>query len=173
MRWLGRLTAVVYRQAGGASHPEYSALHRLCPLAGCFGGGAPPRGASAGRAKVAGRAVAWLMQRMPLVILRRHATRAGRAPRELKETVTTVRSRIRRPGAVSVNRNLGQRRGVKKRVASWPCRQPRMHAARSACSVGGRLVLHVTKRDRAVRHGTRKRRLRRFEAVKADLVRCR
>ena len=62
-------------QAGGASHPEYSALHRLCPLAWCFGGGAPPRSASADRATVAGRAVTWLMQGMPLVILRRHTTR--------------------------------------------------------------------------------------------------
>ena len=61
-------------QAGGASHPEYSALCRLCPLAGCFGGGAPPRSASAGRAKVAGRAVTWLI-RGPPCILRRHMAR--------------------------------------------------------------------------------------------------
>ena len=38
-------------------------------------------------------------------------------------------------------------------------------AARSACSVGGQLVLHVTKRARAARHGTRMGRLRRVEAA--------
>ena len=47
------------------------------------------------------------------------------------------------------------------------------HAARSACSVGGRLALQVTKRAQAARHGTRKRWLRRFEAASADLVQCR
>ena len=47
------------------------------------------------------------------------------------------------------------------------------HAARSACSVTGRLVRHVTKRVRAARHRTRKRWLRQFEAASADLVRCR
>ena len=48
------------------------------------------------------------------------------------------------------------------------------HAAlRDKCSVGSRLVLHVTKRARAARHGTRKRRLRRFEAAAADVARCR
>ena len=48
------------------------------------------------------------------------------------------------------------------------------HAARrDKCSVGGRLVLHVTKRARAARHGTRKRRLRQFEAAAADVARCR
>ena len=48
------------------------------------------------------------------------------------------------------------------------------HAARrDKCSVGGRLVLHVTKRAGAARHRTRKRRLRRFESIAADLARCR
>ena len=37
--------------------------------------------------------------------------------------------------------------------------------------MGGRLVLHVTKRARAARHGTRKRRLRRFEAAAANQAR--
>ena len=45
-------------------------------------------------------------------------------------------------------------------------------AARSACSVGGRLVLYMTKRARAARHGTRTRRRRHFEAAAADLARC-
>ena len=47
------------------------------------------------------------------------------------------------------------------------------HAScRDKCSVGGRLVLHRTKRARAARHGTRKRRLRRSEAAAADKARC-
>ena len=47
------------------------------------------------------------------------------------------------------------------------------HAARSACSAGGRLVPHGVTRARAARHGTRKRRLRWFEAAFAELVQCR
>ena len=46
-------------------------------------------------------------------------------------------------------------------------------AARSACSVDGQLVLHGATPARAARHGTRKRRLLRFDATSADLVRCR
>ena len=42
------------------------------------------------------------------------------------------------------------------------------HAARSESSVAGRLVLHVTKRAGGARHGTRTRRLRRFEAATTD-----
>ena len=45
--------------------------------------------------------------------------------------------------------------------------------ARSACSVGGRLVFQGRKRARAARRGTRTLRLWRFEAAPADLVRCR
>ena len=47
-----------------------------------------------------------------------------RAPRDENESATTVRSRRRQHGAVSVQRSLGQRRGV-ERAASWPRRQPR------------------------------------------------
>ena len=84
----------------------------------------------------------------------RDEARARRAPRDEKETATTIRSRSRQQGAVSAQRSLGQWRGV-ERAASWPRRQPRQeHAARSdKCSVGGRLVLHVTKRARAARPG--------------------
>ena len=116
----------------------------------------------------------------------RDEARARCAPRDENETATTVRSRSRRPSAVSVQRSLGQLREV-ERAASWPRRQPRQarsaqrswprrqpRQARSAqSSVGGRLVLHVTKRARAARHGTRTRRQRRFEAVAADRARCR
>ena len=38
--------------------------------------------------------------------------------------------------------------------------------------MGGRLALHVTKRVRVASHRARKRRLRKFEAAFADLVRC-
>ena len=47
------------------------------------------------------------------------------------------------------------------------------HAARSVYVVGGRLVLHVTKRERAARHGTRRRRLRHFVAAAANPARYR
>ena len=159
----------------------------------------------------------------------RGEARTGQAPRNEKAIVTTVRSRSSRPGAVSVNKSLGQWRGV-ERAPRWPRSQPRKvrsaqcvlrgrsagfqrakraggraprnkkasvtafrsrsrrpsavwapgalangvgwstprldradnrakHAARSAYSVGGRLDLHETKRARAARHMTRKRRL--------------
>ena len=66
----------------------------------------------------------------------RGGARARRAPRDEKDTATTIRSRSRRQSAVSVARSLGQRRGV-ERVASWPRRQPRQ--ARSAkCMLCGR-----------------------------------
>ena len=48
------------------------------------------------------------------------------------------------------------------------------HAARrDKCSVGGRLVLHETKRARAARHGTRTSQQRRSEAAAANTARCR
>ena len=46
-------------------------------------------------------------------------------------------------------------------------------AARSACSVGGRLILHGATRARAARHGTRNIRFQRFEAAAADPARSR
>ena len=74
---------------------------------------------------------------------------------------------------MSVEKSLGHRREV-ERVASWPRRQPRQ--VRSAQRVlRGRLAgsPRGDARARAARHGTRKRRLRRFEAASADLARCR
>ena len=176
----------------------------------------------------------------------RDEARARRAPRDENESAMTVRSRSRQHGAVSVERSLGQRRGV-EHTASWPRRQPRQarsaqrqvalwavgwfstrrsarapratgrervsndgskpqpptrrgvgaeeprptawggarrelatqttapstQRAESKGSVGGRLVLHVTKRARAARHGTRTSQQRRFEAAAADTARCR
>ena len=101
----------------------------------------------------------------------RDEARAGRAPRDQKETVTTLRSRSRQPGAVSVEKRLGQRRGVKSRVGRADNRAKL--PTRSAYVVGGWLVLHGATRTCAARHGTRKRRLRRFEAITADPARCR
>ena len=54
----------------------------------------------------------------------RGEARAGRAARDSKALVTTCRSRSRRPGAVSVKKSLGQRRGV-ERAPRWLRRQPR------------------------------------------------
>ena len=59
----------------------------------------------------------------------RDEARARRAPRDENESATTVRSRSRQQGALSLERSLGQRRGV-EHAASWPRRQPRQ--ARSA-----------------------------------------
>ena len=66
-------------------------------------------------------------------------------------------------------RSLDQQRGV-ERVRVDRADNRAKSAARSACVVGGRLVLHVTKRAQAARHETIKRRLRHFEAASADLA---
>ena len=62
----------------------------------------------------------------------RGEARTGRAARGSETVVTRLRTRGRRPGAVSVRRSLGQRRGV-ERVARWPRRQPRQVRQR-ACA---------------------------------------
>ena len=96
-----------------------------------------------------------------------------RAPRDENESATTVRSRRRQHGAVSVQRSLGQRRGV-ERAASWPRRQPRQaRGAQRQVLCGRSLVLHVTKPSRGARHGTRTSQQRRFEAAAANTARCR
>ena len=72
-----------------------------------------------------------------------------------------------------MERSLGQLREV-ERAASGPRRQPRQaRSAQRQVLRGGRLVLHVAKRARGARHGTRTRRQRRFEAAAADRARCR
>ena len=76
---------------------------------------------------------------------------------------TTVRSRSRRPCAVlSPGASANSVGGSTPQVCRADNRAK--HAARSACSLGARLVLHVTKRARATCHGTSKRWLRSFEA---------
>ena len=62
----------------------------------------------------------------------RGEARTGRAARGAETLVTRLRTRGRRPGAVSVRRSLGQLRGV-ERVARWPRRQPRQVRQR-ACA---------------------------------------
>ena len=62
----------------------------------------------------------------------RGEARTGRAARGAEALVTRLRTRGRRPGAVSVQRSLGQQRGV-ERVARWPRRQPRQVRQR-ACA---------------------------------------
>ena len=62
--------------------------------------------------------------------------RARLTPRGYNSTATTVRSRSRQPGAVSVKRSLGQRRGV-ERAPRWPRRQPRQVRG-AQCMVRGR-----------------------------------
>ena len=67
-----------------------------------------------------------------------HGAKRARAARHGSQTLaTTFRSRSRRPGAVSVKKSLGQRRGV-ERVARWPRRQPRQvrQRARAPWAVG-------------------------------------
>ena len=48
----------------------------------------------------------------------------GRTARDSKYIATNIRSRSRRPGAVSVKRSFGQRRGMEG-APRWPRRQPR------------------------------------------------
>ena len=61
---------------------------------------------------------------------------------------------------------------AKRELAAQTTAPSPQRAVNNLCSVGSRLVLHVTKRARAARHGTRKRRLRCFEAAAANLARC-
>ena len=68
----------------------------------------------------------------------RGEARAGRAARDSEAMVMSSRSRSRRPGAVSVQKRLGQRRGVKC-APRWPRRKPRQKAkSASACVLRGR-----------------------------------
>ena len=55
----------------------------------------------------------------------------GRSARDSETVETSLRSRSRAPGAVSVRRSLGQRLGV-ERVARWPRRQPRQVRQRAS-----------------------------------------
>ena len=99
-------------------------------------------------------------------------TRVRRAPRAYKAMATMVLSRSLRPGAVSAP-------GPSANGVKWSASRvgradnSAKSAARSACSVGIRLVRHVAKRARTARHGTRKRWPQRFEAAAADQARCR
>ena len=94
----------------------------------------------------------------------RHGTRKRRLRRSEAAAADLARCRWRRASANGVGWSASRVGRADNRAK---------HAARSACSVGGRLVLHVTKRARAARHGTRNRRQRRFEAAAADLAQCR
>ena len=80
----------------------------------------------------------------------RGEARAGRAPRESNAAVTTSRNCSRRPGAVSVKKSLGQRRGV-ERAARWPRRQPRQvrQRARAPWAVGRFSTGRSARRPRA------------------------
>ena len=98
--------------------------------------------------------------------------RAGPAATDSNSVATSFTSHCRRPGALSVQRRLGQRRGV-ERVARWPRRQPRQARNARACSVVSRPVLHGAKRARAARHGVQTLWSRGSEAAVADLARCR
>ena len=65
-----------------------------------------------------------------------HVTKCALAERNGTEAFKYgFRSRTRQPGAVSVEKSLGQQRGV-ERTASWPRRQPRQ--VRSAYVLCGR-----------------------------------
>ena len=56
--------------------------------------------------------------------------RASRAPQSSETLIPAFRSHSRRPGAVSVKRSLGQRRGV-ERAPRWPQRQLRQVCKRA------------------------------------------
>ena len=104
-----------------------------------------------------------------------HVTMPSRAARHGTRT-----SQQRRFEAAAANTARCRCKGASANGVGWSA--PRVghadnrakHAARRhKCSVGGRLVLHVTKPSRGARHGTRTRRQRRFEAAAADRARCR
>ena len=95
----------------------------------------------------------------------RHGTRTSQQRRFEAAAADTARCRRRR--------SLGQRRGVERASRVGRADNRAKHAAcRDKCSLGGWLVLHVAKRARAARHGTRTRRQRQFEAAVADRARC-
>ena len=155
----GRLVLHVTKRARAARHGTRTSQQRRfeaaaadtarCRWRGASANGvgwsAPRVGHADNRAKHAARRDKWLRGRS--AGSPRDEALPRRGPRDENETATTVRSRSRQHCAVSVQRSLGQRRGV-ERAASWPRRQPRQarSAQRAACSVGGRLVLHATKR---------------------------
>ena len=71
---------------------------------------------------------------------------------------------------------IGERRKPQPNSVGWSTPQVgradnRAKSAARRCSVGGRLVLHLTKRTRAARHGTRKLCLRSFEAASVEPAR--
>ena len=79
----------------------------------------------------------------------------GCAARKLNAVIMLLRSRSRRPVAVSVKKSLGQWRRV-VHALRWPRRQPRQvrQCARAPWAVWP--VLHGAKLARAARHGIRK-----------------
>ena len=103
-----------------------------------------------------------------------HRTKRARAARH-----GTRKRRQRRFEAAAVDKARCLRRGASTNGVGWSasrvgCAHNRAkHAARSdKCSVGGRLVVHRTKRVRAACHGTGKKRQQRFEAAAVDKARC-
>ena len=76
---------------------------------------------------------------------------AGRAARDSEAVTTRCTSQCLRPGAVSVQRSLGQLRGV-ERVARWPRRQPRQVRNALRVSVDSRPI--STRRSARGPHAT-------------------
>ena len=104
-----------------------------------------------------------------------HVTKRARAARHGTRT-----SQQRRFEAAAADTARCRRRGASANGVGWSAlrvghadNRAKHAARRDKCSVGGRLVLHVTKRARAARHGTRTSQQRRFEAAAADTARCR
>ena len=121
------------------------------------------------RAKHAARSACFLDGRLVLHVTKRaraarHGTRNSRQRLSEAAAADLARFRWRRASANGVGWSASRVGRADNRAK---------HAARSTCSLGGRLVLHVTKRARAARHGTRNRRQRRFEAAAANLAQCR
>ena len=124
-----------------------------------------PRQARSAQRQVALWAVGWFSTR-----------RSARAPRATgRERVSNDGSKPQPP----TRRGVGAEEprptawGGARRELATQTTAPSTQRAESKGSVGGRLVLHVTKRARAARHGTRTSQQRRFEAAAADTARCR
>ena len=168
----GRLVLHVTKRARAARHGTRTSRQRRFEAAAADTARCRWRGASA-------NGVGWSAPRVGHADNRaKHAARrdkcsvGGRLVLHVAERARAARHgtrtrRQRRFEATAADRARCQCRGASANGVGWSASRVgradnrAKHAARSACSVGGRLVRHVTKRARAARHGTRKRRLRR------------
>ena len=180
----GRLVLHVAERARGARHGTRTRRQRRFEAAAADRARCRWRGASANCVRWSAPRVGRADNRAKHAARRDKCSVGGRLVLHVAERARGARHgtrtrRQRRFEAAAADRARCRWRGASANGVGWCVSRVgradnrAKHAARSACSVGGRLVLHVTKRAGAARHETRKRRLRRFETTAADLARCR